>query len=146
MFQTGAQRRDSQYEDQDEMERRRAAAREERLRIPEPETLKQREKIRAPIWMITMADLIALILTFFVLMFAMSTTNPKNWQAIRESLADSLRRSNPAASFGEQNNPAELPHVTLSLGADLTYLGAVLESTAATTPLLRAGEIRREHD
>ena len=146
LFQTPAQLRDAEYQDQAEMDRRRQEARERRLRIPEPETLRRREKIKAPIWMITMADLIALILTFFVLMFAMSTTNPMTWQAIKESLSDSLRRSNPAASLGEQNKSTVMPHVTLSLGADLTYLGAVLESKAATVPLLQAGDVVRQHD
>ena len=78
--------------------------------------------------------------------FALSTTNPMTWQAIRESLADSLRRSNPAASLGEQNDLTEMPHITVSLGADLTYLGAVLESKAASVPLLQAGDIIRRHD
>ncbi|MFC3229460.1 flagellar motor protein MotB [Marinibaculum pumilum] len=146
LFQTPAQLRDADFQAQAEMERRRVEARDRRLRIPEPETLKRREKIPAPIWMVTMADLIALILTFFVLMFALSTTNPMTWQAIRESLADSLRRSNPAASLGEQNDLTEMPHITVSLGADLTYLGAVLESKAASVPLLQAGDIIRRHD
>ena len=146
LFQTPGQLREADFEAQAEMERRRAEARDRRMRIPEPETLKRREKIAAPIWMVTMADLIALILTFFVLMFALSTTNPMTWQAIRESLADSLRRSNPAASLGEQNDLTEMPHITVSLGADLTYLGAVLESKAASVPLLQAGDIIRRHD
>jgi len=145
-FRKFGEERDAEIEELEERQRRIQAAREERMRIPEPERMQARRVIRAPGWMVTMADLIALVLTFFVLMFAMSTPNPQTWQSLQESLSDSLRRANPAASLGDQSQRAERPHVTLSLGADLTYLGAVLESKAGETRLLQASTIQREHD
>ena len=47
LFQTPGQLREADFEAQAEMERRRAEARDRRMRIPEPETLKRREKIAA---------------------------------------------------------------------------------------------------
>lgn len=145
-FRKFGEERDAEIAELEERQRRIQAAREERLRIPEPERMQPRRIIRAPGWMLTMADLIALTLTFFVLMFAMSTPNPMTFQSMQESLSDSLRMANPSGRVGEQVETTERPHVTLSLGADLTYLGAVLESKAGDTRLLRASTIQREHD
>lgn len=145
-FRSYAELREAEEQERLEREIRLRQAREARLRVPEPETIAARRTVPPPIWMITLADLIALVLTFFVLMFAMSTTNPQTWQAIRESLSQSLRQSNPLANPGVQARPVEMPYVTIPLGTDLTYLGAVMEAKAPSTPLLQEASISREHD
>ncbi len=41
-------------------------------------------------WMVIFADLLALLLTFFVLMFSMSSVQVAEWQAIVTSLSENL--------------------------------------------------------
>ncbi len=51
--------------------------------IDEPDTPDQR-------WMVTLADLLSLILTFFVLLFSMSTLELEQWEKISQSLSQNL--------------------------------------------------------
>ena len=86
-------------------------------------------------WMVTFADLVALLLAFFVLLFAMSIVERYKWQNLIRSLAgnmDSLESREgpkPAIEFQiEQLRPAP--------GTDLDYLTPVVERQLAAAPEL----------
>ncbi len=96
-------------------------------------------------WMITFTDLVALMLAFFVLLFAMSQVEQKKWQGLVDSLnADlnalkSVERVKPALDYHPEDE-AVLP------GADLDYLASVLRQQIAAHALLARGTIRRLPD
>ena len=96
-------------------------------------------------WMITFTDLVALMLAFFVLLFAMSQVEQKKWQGLVDSLnADlnalkSVERVKPALDYHPEDE-AVVP------GADLDYLASVLRQQIAAHALLARGTIRRLPD
>ncbi len=96
-------------------------------------------------WMITFTDLVALMLAFFVLLFAMSQVEQKKWQGLVDSLnADfsalkSVERIKPALDYHPEDE-AVVP------GADLDYLAPVLRQQIAAHALLARGTIRRLPD
>ena len=50
----------------------------------------------SPAWLITFADLAALMLSFFVMLFAMKSVETEAWHAVRESLSLELAPSEAA--------------------------------------------------
>ena len=44
----------------------------------------------APAWVMTFADLVTLLMVFFILLFAMGTIEEKKWRQIKESLRHAL--------------------------------------------------------
>lgn len=101
-------------------------------------------KAQAPPWMITFVDLISLMLTFLVMLFATSNIEPESWRKTADSLAQSLnweglQLPQVAARFGIQHNQ---PVVAL----DLDYLAEVLHAAVSAVPALQGIQIRRDHD
>ena len=97
------------------------------------------------VWMITFTDLVALMLAFFVLLFAMSQVEQKKWQGLVDSLSadlntlKSVERVKPALDYHPEDE-AVVP------GADLDYLASVLRQQIAAHALLARGTIRRLPD
>jgi len=50
----------------------------------------RRKKYQTPAWLVTFADLMALLLTFFVLMLSMSTTDVQRYKTAAESLSEAF--------------------------------------------------------
>jgi chemotaxis protein MotB len=93
-------------------------------------------------WMITFADLIALMLTFFVLLFSMSQLEQHKWQSLVESLASNLSaiynvESTKLAADYQVEVPITVP------AADLDYIEPILREHFAAEPLLAGGSIDR---
>jgi chemotaxis protein MotB len=96
-------------------------------------------------WMITFADLVSLLLAFFVLLFAMSNVKTEKWQAVVETLSERLNpdtsreRPVPAADFSVKwlIEPERL---------DLDYASAVLREKMKDDPLLANATIQRFED
>ena len=61
-------------------------------------------------WMVTFADLTALMLTFFVLLFSMSKVETSHWEAIVDSLKHELNpsKSGQADSVGERHEATRI--------------------------------------
>ncbi len=93
-------------------------------------------------WMITFTDLIALMLTFFVLLFSMSQLQQQKWQSLVESLASNLSATykTETAKFAADYQ-VEAPIVPP--GADLDYLEPILREHFAEDPMLKDGSIDR---
>lgn len=96
-------------------------------------------------WMITFADLMALMLTFFVLLFSMSQLQQQKWQSLVESLASNLSATieTKTAKFAVDYQPeAEI----IPPGADLDYLEPILREHFAAEPMLARASIDRVED
>jgi chemotaxis protein MotB len=96
-------------------------------------------------WLITFADLAALLVTFFVMLFSMSSVEMARWNEVTEELS---RYLNPALL---QDSPGpgtmiELPVTAAAEGANLDYLSGVLEMQTAKDPALADAILRRSDD
>lgn len=87
-------------------------------------------------WMLTFTDLVSLLLTFFVLLFAMSNVKIDEWDKIIDSLSQTL---NPAIEETISKPSAQLNIGTLfqRRAVNLDYLAGVIEENLSNDPLLR---------
>lgn len=97
------------------------------------------------VWLITFTDLVALMLAFFVMVFAMSSVKVSKWQNVIDSLSQTLRPSL------EETVPAATS--TFNIGtvfrrsaSDLDYLASILAESFEQHPLLSGGSLARLED
>ncbi|MGJ3258638.1 MAG: OmpA/MotB family protein [Rhodospirillales bacterium] len=96
-------------------------------------------------WMLTFTDLVSLLLTFFVMLFAMSNVKIDEWDKIIDSLSQTL---NPAPEETIRKPTAQLNIGTLFYrrAVNLDYLASVIEENLSNDPLLRDVLIVRLED
>ena len=58
----------------------------------------------APAWIITFADMVTLLLVFFILLFTIATVESKKFQLVMASIQSALHQDNPAANQIVLNN------------------------------------------
>lgn len=96
-------------------------------------------------WVIIFADLLALLLTFFVLIFSMNSIDAKHWDAITDSFAKQLNSS--ASRTGPRTT--SLPQGTLKYEAraiSLDYLSTLLRNGLRERGLMPTVAITRLED
>ena len=100
-----------------------------------PTSARGRTRPVSTVWIITFADLVALMLTFFVLLFAMSQIQQQKWQSIVESLASNLSATHriETAKFAADY---QVPVDIAPPGAAVDYLEPILREHFASDPLL----------
>ena len=96
-------------------------------------------------WLLTFADLTALLITFFVMLFAMSQVEQRKWQNLVDALANRLDLVREVE--------VAIPRQTLNIesvqslpGSNLDYLTALLEQHMAAEPLLAEASLQRHSD
>ena len=96
-------------------------------------------------WLVTFTDLVALMITFFVLLFSMSQVEERKWQNLTNALSKKadLVREVTVALPTEQ---LDIDVVETEPGADLDYLASVLRRHMADDPLLAEGYVERRAD
>jgi len=88
------------------------------LQLPEPTPAPKQA------WMLTFADLLSLLLTFFVMMYAMSQIEQVRWQEYTDSLTARLNPSQKSEYLVQQ--PETLTVKRKPLANDLSYLHTVM--------------------
>tara|TARA_R110002124_G_scaffold64985_2_gene177231 strand:+ start:32781 stop:33602 length:822 start_codon:yes stop_codon:yes gene_type:complete len=96
-------------------------------------------------WLVTFTDIIALMLTFFVLLFSMSVPDEGVFDEVAEVRLDANK------FMGHQNFAGDKDAVAMStktqmVGLDLGYLSTLIEQAGAANPLMRKAEIIRNAD
>ena len=97
-----------------------------------------------PIWVATMVDLLAILVSFFVLMFATSQIRAEPWRALTAGFQARLDQN-----AGERpTTPDEplAPRTMAPRAVDLDYLHRLLSDKAARHPLLRRAALQRRDD
>lgn len=96
-------------------------------------------------WLVTFTDLVSLMLTFFVMLFAMSNVKIDDWQSMVDTLSRTL---NPV-----ETRKIDVPTVPFNIATlfrrqaiNLDYLAAVLEDTVKGDPVLAGSRIVRLDD
>ncbi len=96
-------------------------------------------------WMVTFADLVALLLTFFVLLFAMSRVETRDWQNLADALSQSLNQISESR-IAVPDVDLDLKRVQPVPGANLDYLGSVLRDQMAGHEVLSQAVLRRQDE
>lgn len=96
-------------------------------------------------WMLTFADLLSLMLTFFVLVFSMSNIRYDSWKDVVETMRDEFNPSYRAISVREfDNRQAAARNPTR--GLNLNYLSALIRRDLSRHEGLEDATVRREQD
>lgn len=97
------------------------------------ELKKKTSIVPAPLWMITFADIMAIMLTFFVLLYSMSVIQEEAWENINSSLTRGLSKGisvakGPKWYAGEQDT-LSIDKLNFSKALDLGYLQGLVETS-----------------
>jgi chemotaxis protein MotB len=97
------------------------------------------------LWLITLADLVSLLLAFFVMLFAMSNVKLDEWRTLVDVLSRAL---NPSLDRSKA-----MPMMPFNIGAvfrrqavNLDYLASVLKEAVSRDPLLEKSVFMRLDD
>lgn len=104
-----------------------------------------REERGTRVWLITFTDLVALMLAFFVMLFAMSNVKVNEWKSVIDSLSQTLRPS--------QEKTVKAPTSDFNIGTifrrraiNLDYLASVLKEAVAGNEQLSSSRMVRLDD
>ena len=96
-------------------------------------------------WLITFTDLVSLMLTFFVLLFSMSTLRTDHWDSVIDALSQSL---NPSSTRAHMSATSDFNIATLfkKRAINLDYLTSVLQDALSKDDLLSGNHLMRLDD
>lgn len=81
-------------------------------------------------WLITFADLLSLLLTFFVLLFSMSTVQLDGWKAVVDTMSQQFNRNRPKVEI-QLPEAVSQNTATKTAGLNLNYLRVLMERAVA---------------
>ena len=91
-------------------------------------------------WMVTFTDLVSLMLTFFVLLFSMSSIKVDQWETVIDSLTQTLnpsRLQSVAAATAQYN----ISTIFRKRAIDLGYLNAIVSEGMKKDPILNRAQV-----
>ena len=108
----------------------------------EDEDEDEEEEGGTPAWMLTFADLVSLMLTFFVLLFSMSSLKVDRWEKLVQTLS---QRLNPTReqSFSAPSTQFNIGSTFRDRAVNLSYLSAVLEDKMTEDPVLEQARLNQ---
>lgn len=86
------------------------------------------EQDKAPLWLITFTDIMALMLTFFVLLYSMSVPQEDKWKDVSEALSTKFNDSYTKSSRSGAQDTIEIDKIDKSRALNLTYLRTLVNS------------------
>lgn len=87
---------------------------------------KQGEESATSLWLITFTDIMALMLTFFVLLYSMSVPQEENWETMTDGLRSQFTKTYSARWSQGRQDTLNVNKIDFSQAQDLTYLKSVL--------------------
>ena len=79
-----------------------------------------------PIWLISFTDVIALMLTFFVLLYSMTQPDPQKWEKKVGLTTQAQAQFSGARNFAGRSEGVNLSRLSYNQGENLDYIEAVL--------------------
>lgn len=96
-------------------------------------------------WMLTFADLLSLMLTFFVLVFSMSTIHQDSWESVVETMKDQFDPNYSSITQKTYENDQPVARVSAQ-GLNLNYLKALVERDIDRDSAMGQAVVSREAD
>lgn len=96
-------------------------------------------------WMLTFADLLSLLLTFFVLIFSMSTIEYDSWGDVVETMREEFNAARSTVTPKRFDTEESVARVGLR-GLNLNYLRVIVERSIANNAALKGVTVTREND
>ncbi len=96
-------------------------------------------------WMVTFTDLVSLMLTFFVMLFSMSSVKVDVW----EKMIDALNRTVDPVVIARDTPPSAPRNIAKTFrkrAVNLDYLNAVLQENIGTDPILNQSSVSMMED
>lgn len=103
----------------------------------------QPRPVGGPSWMVLFADLLALMLTFFVLLFSMNAVQVDGWQAVVASLSQRLAPATPQ-TVEEAAPRGQAARRNVARAMDLDYLNNLIELKLRGHPVLGQAVLYRK--
>jgi chemotaxis protein MotB len=100
------------------------------------------EKGKTPIWLITFGDVVALLLTFFVMLFATTKIPSEKWESIAGTMSDSLQFPQAGRAPNPQTDQS-IAVVTLEEALPIEYLTGILSEHLGQDEILNKAIVRQ---
>ncbi len=91
-------------------------------------------------WLLTFADLISLLITFFVMLYAMKTVDTEKWDDIKGALSGALNFTESFMRFTPTEEKS-VDQLVLKEADNLDYLQTLLQTQFAYDPVLKTAEM-----
>ncbi len=101
------------------------------------------EHIKAPVWLVTFGDVVALLLTFFVMLYATARIPSEDWDAVVGTMSKSLRFSQSGMAPNPQSD-ISIPIVQLQPALSTDYLSGILRDQLGQQEMLRDAVVRSQ--
>jgi len=96
-------------------------------------------------WMVTFADLVALLITFFVMLFATQKVDIGKWESLVDTLSFRLN-PNQTILIARPTADRNAERLSRERAIDLDYLATVVRDKTRTAPKLAGLELSRRED
>jgi chemotaxis protein MotB len=98
---------------------------------------KGNEEEEVPLWLITFTDTIALMLTFFVLLYSMATPSKERFEEMTSAMTRQFGQYFSQSSNAGPQDAIEIDRIDFSSALDLNYLQSLLQARIENDDLLR---------
>lgn len=92
-------------------------------------------------WLLTFADLVSLMITFFVMLYAMKTVDLHRWNEIRGAISGALKMTEGHTVIESRDRSVE--RITFLAGDNLDYIQNLLRRRFDDDSLLRTAKLQR---
>ncbi len=96
-------------------------------------------------WMVIFTDLVSLMLTFFVLLFSMSSVQTDKWKSMTDALSQTLNPSS-ALSVEATSSSLNIASIFRRKAINLDYLASILKKAISDDPVLSRSILMRLDD
>lgn len=101
----------------------------------------------APLWLITFTDIMALMLTFFVMLYAMAVPEEVAWEEARTALSDGFAPGRAGRWGAGPQDAVSIPTHLADRALDLRYLAAIMQAKLdASGEALRGAELTTQKE
>lgn len=92
-------------------------------------------------WLISFTDVMALMLTFFVLLFAMSNPKKEDWEQLTKNIYESFNQFQGKIENRGDEDAININKINFSQALDLSYLKAIIRKLIEQSPELQVVQV-----
>lgn len=100
----------------------------------------------ASTWLISFTDVMALMLTFFVLLFAMSNPKQEEWEDFTRQIQENFNRFEGAVENRGAEDAINIEKINFSQALNLNYLRVLIENLIEEQPVLSGARLIDHND